>query len=107
MILPVGAVPELRDGDLTPLRDHTITARELKLMAFHPLGTARMAKDPADGVLDADGAPHKIGVAYADVMTGLYSVIAIQAALAHRDKTGEGQHIDMALLDTQVAVLAA
>ncbi len=58
VILPVAAVPELRDGDLTPLRDHTVTARELKLMAFHPLGTARMAKDPAKGVLDADGAPH-------------------------------------------------
>jgi crotonobetainyl-CoA:carnitine CoA-transferase CaiB-like acyl-CoA transferase len=55
---------------------------------------------------DPDGPPHKIGVAYADLMTGLYAVIAIQAALAHRDKTGQGQHIDMALLDTQVATLA-
>jgi crotonobetainyl-CoA:carnitine CoA-transferase CaiB-like acyl-CoA transferase len=55
---------------------------------------------------DPNGSPEKVGVAYADVMTGLYSVIAIQAALAHREKTGEGQHIDMALLDTQVAVLA-
>ena len=55
---------------------------------------------------DADGSPHKVGVAYADIITGLYAVIAIQAALAHRDKTGEGQHIDMALLDTQVAMLA-
>ena len=58
MILPVGAVPELRDGDLQPLRDHAVTARDLKLMAFHPLGTARMAERAADGVLDADGAPH-------------------------------------------------
>jgi choline dehydrogenase-like flavoprotein len=58
VILPVGAVPELRDGDLAPLRRHAVTARELKLMAFHPLGTARMARRPADGVLDADGAPH-------------------------------------------------
>jgi choline dehydrogenase-like flavoprotein len=58
VILPVGAVPELRDGDLQPLRDHTVTARELKLMAFHPLGTARMAAHASDGVLDADGAPH-------------------------------------------------
>jgi crotonobetainyl-CoA:carnitine CoA-transferase CaiB-like acyl-CoA transferase len=55
---------------------------------------------------DADGAPHKVGVAYADIMTGLYAVIAIQAALAHRSQTGEGQAIDMALLDTQVGVLA-
>jgi len=55
---------------------------------------------------DPEGSPHKVGVAYADLITGLYAVIAIQAALAHRDKTGEGQAIDMALLDTQVAVLA-
>ena len=55
---------------------------------------------------DADGSPHKVGVAYADIITGLYAVIAIQAALANRDRTGEGQYIDMALLDTQVAMLA-
>jgi crotonobetainyl-CoA:carnitine CoA-transferase CaiB-like acyl-CoA transferase len=55
---------------------------------------------------DPGGSPEKIGVAFADVMTGLYSVIAIQAALAHREKTGQGQRIDMALLDTQVSVLA-
>ena len=53
-----------------------------------------------------DGEPQKVGVAYADIFTGLYAVIAIQAALAHRQHTGEGQHIDMALLDTQVGVLA-
>ena len=51
-------MPELRDGDLEPLRNHTVTARELKLMAFHPLGTARMAARATDGVLDASGAPH-------------------------------------------------
>lgn len=55
---------------------------------------------------DPAGPPEKIGVAYADVMTGLYAVIAIQAALAHRERTGEGQAIDMALLDTQVGTLA-
>ena len=53
-----------------------------------------------------DGEPQKVGVAYADIFTGLYAVIAIQAALAQRAHTGEGQHIDMALLDTQVGVLA-
>ncbi|MCV6600048.1 MAG: CoA transferase, partial [Cohaesibacter sp.] len=52
------------------------------------------------------GAPLKVGVALADVMTGLYSTIGILAALAHRDQTGEGQHIDMALLDVQIASLA-
>jgi choline dehydrogenase-like flavoprotein len=58
VILPIGAVPELRDGDLEPLRRHRATASELKVMAFHPLGTARMAARPADGVLDPDGAVH-------------------------------------------------
>jgi crotonobetainyl-CoA:carnitine CoA-transferase CaiB-like acyl-CoA transferase len=49
--------------------------------------------------------PQKVGVAVSDIFTGLYSVIAIQAALAHAAKTGEGQHIDMALLDTQCSIL--
>jgi crotonobetainyl-CoA:carnitine CoA-transferase CaiB-like acyl-CoA transferase len=48
----------------------------------------------------------KCGVAFADIFTGLYATIGITAALAHRERTGEGQHIDMALLDSQVAVLA-
>ena len=48
----------------------------------------------------------KIGVAYADIFTGLYSVIAIQAALSQRDASGVGQHIDMALMDSMVGVLA-
>jgi len=52
------------------------------------------------------GGPQKVGVAVADIMTGLYATIGIQAALIHRDRTGEGQHIDMALLDTQVAMIA-
>ncbi len=52
------------------------------------------------------GAPQKIGVAMADITTGLYAVIAIQAALAMRARTGRGQQIDMALLDTMTGVLA-
>jgi crotonobetainyl-CoA:carnitine CoA-transferase CaiB-like acyl-CoA transferase len=52
------------------------------------------------------GEPMKAGVAFADIFTGLYATVAVMAALAHRDKSGEGQHIDLALLDTQVAVLA-
>jgi crotonobetainyl-CoA:carnitine CoA-transferase CaiB-like acyl-CoA transferase len=55
---------------------------------------------------DPAGPPQKIGVAYADIFTGLYSVIAIQAALAHREHSGRGQHIDMALLDSIVGTLA-
>ena len=52
------------------------------------------------------GGPQKVGIAVADLMTGMYSTVAILAALAHREKTGEGQAIDMALLDVQVAMLA-
>ena len=55
---------------------------------------------------EADGQPMKIGVALTDILTGLYSTIAIQAALAQRQKTGEGQHIDMALLDVTTATMA-
>jgi crotonobetainyl-CoA:carnitine CoA-transferase CaiB-like acyl-CoA transferase len=54
----------------------------------------------------AGGEPQKVGVAVSDIFTGLYSVIAIQGALRHAEATGEGQHIDMALFDTQIAVLA-
>ena len=49
--------------------------------------------------------PQKAGVAISDIFTGLYSVIAIQAALRHAEATGEGQWIDMALFDTQISVL--
>lgn len=52
------------------------------------------------------GGPQKVGVAVADLFTGLYATVAIQAALRHAEHTGQGQHIDMALLDTQVAMLA-
>ncbi|HVI98800.1 MAG TPA: CaiB/BaiF CoA-transferase family protein [Sphingomonas sp.] len=55
---------------------------------------------------DPAGEPQKIGVAFADIFTGLYAVIAIQAALAMRERTGKGQHIDMALLDVMTGVLA-
>jgi crotonobetainyl-CoA:carnitine CoA-transferase CaiB-like acyl-CoA transferase len=56
---------------------------------------------------DEEGAgPQKVGVALTDILTGLYATIAIQAALAHREQSGRGQHIDLALLDVQVACLA-
>jgi crotonobetainyl-CoA:carnitine CoA-transferase CaiB-like acyl-CoA transferase len=62
------------------------------------------------GIMDltgeADGEPQKIGVALADILTGVYGVVAIQAALAARERSGQGQHIDMALLDVMVGVLA-
>ena len=50
--------------------------------------------------------PQKAGVAIADIFTGMYASTAILAAVVHRDQTGQGQYIDMALLDTQIAVMA-
>lgn len=54
----------------------------------------------------ADGEPHKVGVAVIDVFTGLYAANAVTAALLSRHQTGLGQHIDMALFDCAVAMLA-
>jgi len=54
---------------------------------------------------DPDGTPMKVGVGIADVMTGMYAVVGILAALQHRNATGLGQHIDISLLDTQIAWL--
>ncbi|MBN8919011.1 MAG: CoA transferase [Rhizobiales bacterium] len=62
------------------------------------------------GIMDLtgapDGEPQKVGVAFADIFTGLYATVGILAALRRRDETGTGGHVDMALLDTQVGVLA-
>ena len=66
-ILPVARVPELRGGDSAPLRDLDLRPRDLKLMGFHPLGTARAHRDPARGVVDGDLAVHGVhGVHVAD-----------------------------------------
>ncbi len=55
---------------------------------------------------DLGGGPQKVGVAVADLFTGMYATVAILAALRHAERTGEGQAVDMALLDAQVAMLA-
>jgi formyl-CoA transferase len=52
------------------------------------------------------GGPAKVGLAICDVITGIYSSFAVMTALAHRDRTGEGQHIDMSLLDTTIATIS-
>ncbi|MCV6585731.1 MAG: CoA transferase [Marinibacterium sp.] len=54
---------------------------------------------------DPDGAPMKVGVGIADVMCGMYATVGLLAALRHRDQTGEGQQIDLSLVDAQVAWL--
>ncbi len=55
---------------------------------------------------EPDGEPMKMGVAFSDVFAGLHAVIAIQAALFHRERSGQGQYIDISLLDSQISVLA-
>lgn len=61
--------------------------------------TGRPDGSPGEG-------PVKVGVALTDVMTGLYATVAVLAALAHRERSGQGQYIDLALLDVQIACLA-
>jgi crotonobetainyl-CoA:carnitine CoA-transferase CaiB-like acyl-CoA transferase len=61
--------------------------------------TGRAAGEPGAG-------PQKVGVAVTDILTGLYATVGILAALRHRERTGIGQHIDVSLLDVQVACLA-
>jgi crotonobetainyl-CoA:carnitine CoA-transferase CaiB-like acyl-CoA transferase len=73
-------------------------------MLAQGLGGIMSITGPAEGT--QGGQPHKVGVGIADIMTGMYAAVSILAALRHRDRTGEGQHIDMALLDTQVSWLA-
>ncbi len=55
---------------------------------------------------DPDGDPQKAGIPIADLMAGMYASVAINAALRHREKTGEGQHIDIGMLDTMAATLS-
>jgi crotonobetainyl-CoA:carnitine CoA-transferase CaiB-like acyl-CoA transferase len=71
-------------------------------------GPAEVPREPvaAGEPLPEGQGPQKVGVALVDIMTGLYASIGVLAALQHRHATGEGQHIDLALLDVQVAALA-
>ncbi|WP_411833928.1 CaiB/BaiF CoA transferase family protein [Pseudoxanthomonas mexicana] len=72
--------------------------------AVQGLGGLMSVTGPADG--EPGAAPYKVGVAVADLFAGQNAVVAILAALRHRDATGQGQAIDIALLDSQIAMLA-
>ena len=77
--------------------------------AVQGMGGLMSVTGPSRTEIDDDqpgGGPQKVGVAVADLFTGMYAATAILAALRHRDLTGQGQSIDLALLDTQVAMLA-
>lgn len=86
-------------GQTGPMRN--VAGYDFIIQALGGLMSITGERDSVPG-----GGPQKVGVAVADIMTGLYAVIAVLAALAHRSQTGAGQHIDMALLDVQVAALA-
>jgi crotonobetainyl-CoA:carnitine CoA-transferase CaiB-like acyl-CoA transferase len=79
--------------------------------AIQGMGGLMSVTGERDGLVDGDGnpvaaGPQKVGVAVADLFTGMYATVAVLAALRHAERTGEGQYVDMALLDTQVAMLA-
>ena len=74
---------------------------DFMIQAMGGLMSVTGERDDLDG-----GGPQKVGVAVADLFTGLYAVTAILAAVVHQRATGQGQYIDVALLDTQVAMLA-
>jgi crotonobetainyl-CoA:carnitine CoA-transferase CaiB-like acyl-CoA transferase len=79
--------------------------------AIQGMGGLMSVTGERDGLLDAMGqplaaGPQKVGVAVADLFTGMYAAVGILAALRHAERTGEGQYLDMALLDSQVAMLA-
>lgn len=73
-------------------------------LVVQAMGGLMSITGPAEG--EVGSAPHKVGVAVADLFTGLHAVIAILAALQHRERTGEGQLIDLALFDCQLSMLA-
>lgn len=86
-------------GQTGPMRQ--VAGYDFIIQALGGLMSITGEKDDQPG-----GGPQKVGVAVADIMTGMYSTVAILAALAHRSRTGEGQYIDMALLDVQVGMIA-
>jgi crotonobetainyl-CoA:carnitine CoA-transferase CaiB-like acyl-CoA transferase len=79
--------------------------------AIQGMGGLMSITGERDDLVDEDGhkvagGPQKVGVAVADLFTGMYATVGILAALRHAERTGEGQALDMALLDAQVAMLA-
>ena len=86
-------------GQTGPLKDRP--GYDFLIQAQGGLMSITGEKDGVPG-----GGPQKAGVAVTDLMAGMYATVGILAALAHRDRTGEGQHIDLALLDCSVAMLA-
>lgn len=85
-------------GQIGPMRD--VAGYDFVIQAIGGLMSITGERDELSG-----GGPQKVGIPIADITTGMYSTVAILAAVAYRAQTGLGQYIDMALLDTQVAML--
>ncbi|MGW3473139.1 CaiB/BaiF CoA transferase family protein [Saccharopolyspora sp. NPDC000995] len=86
-------------GQTGPRRDQA--AYDFMIQAMGGLMSVTGEPDDQPG-----GGPQKVGVPVVDLFTGMYAATGVLAALAHRDRTGEGDHIDLAMLDVQVGVLA-
>jgi len=86
-------------GQTGPKRDHA--AYDFMIQAMGGLMSVTGERDDLPG-----GGPQKVGIPIVDIMTGMYATVSVLAALAHRDQTGEGEYIDLAMLDVQTAVLA-
>ncbi|MGO0633324.1 CaiB/BaiF CoA transferase family protein [Pseudomonas sp. SAR267] len=86
-------------GQTGPKRDNA--AYDFMIQAMGGLMSVTGERDDLPG-----GGPQKVGIPIVDIMTGMYATVAVLAALAHRERTGEGEYIDLAMLDVQTAVLA-
>ncbi|HAP46571.1 MAG TPA: CoA transferase, partial [Afipia sp.] len=86
-------------GQTGPMKD--VAGYDMAIQAIGGLMSITGESDDMPG-----GGPQKVGVPIVDILTGMYSATGVISALLHRERTGEGQHIDMALLDVQVSVLA-
>lgn len=86
-------------GQTGPKRNHA--AYDFMIQAMGGLMSVTGERDSEVG-----GGPQKVGIPIVDIMTGMYATVAVLAALAHREKTGQGEYIDIAMLDVQTAVLA-
>jgi len=86
-------------GQTGPKRDHA--AYDFMIQAMGGLMSVTGGLDSEPG-----GGPQKVGIPIVDIMTGMYATVAVLAALANREKTGQGEYIDIAMLDVQTAVLA-
>jgi crotonobetainyl-CoA:carnitine CoA-transferase CaiB-like acyl-CoA transferase len=86
-------------GQTGPRRD--AAAYDFMIQAMGGLMSVTGERDDMPG-----GGPQKVGIPIVDIMTGMYAAVGVLAALARREKTGEGEHIDVAMLDVQAAILA-